>query len=41
MEKDFLFQHASLKVELHTICRPGFVMGKIAAVILNVSKCEN
>jgi hypothetical protein len=26
---------------LHTICRPGFVMGKIAAVILNVSKCEN
>jgi hypothetical protein len=26
---------------LHTICRPGFVTGKIAAVILNVSKCEN
>jgi hypothetical protein len=26
---------------LHTICRPGFVMGKIAAVILNASKCEN
>jgi hypothetical protein len=41
MEKDFLFRHASLKVELHTIYRPDFLTGKIAAAILNVSKCEN